>query len=507
MTIAFLPPAESVLSTTPDGFDDEFSIDDLGAQIVGTAGRIASATCRWLLLVAEFDARDGCARYLLPSTARWLAHYCGISGRTAAEHARVARALAAHPVLAEAMAAGRISYSHARAITRVAELGDAGLVAGLVNVAEHGSVGQLELVVRGLRTVDRNADGADPERDEKVSHRWRDDSYLGLSAKLDPEHGALVLSAIEIMARREDITHAAALSRLAEIGIATLNASDAPAPWLRGSEYAAIMVHVDADRLPVTNDAEPAPAEESSADPQPEVEGRSAEPIPGTRPAAQVANGPGLPDATVARLLCTGRIRVVVTSDHPDGAGRERYRWRNGVLDVGANRRLVSDKQFRALLIREDGCCSVPGCGSQTGLEAHHVRHWYWGGKTIMANLVLLCRAHHHAVHDDVFRIVSAGHQRFRYLLPDGREIPKHIDPSEHADPTWIEDEHAAIAPTAATTRWDGTRLDREYAVAALAQDLRSVHRWRERDKRITAARKPAFDPWERPPRSTQQVA
>jgi hypothetical protein len=46
------------------------TVRDLGAQIVGMAGRLASAMCRWLLLVAEFDARDGCAEYLLPSTAR-----------------------------------------------------------------------------------------------------------------------------------------------------------------------------------------------------------------------------------------------------------------------------------------------------------------------------------------------------------------------------------------------------------------------------------------------------
>ncbi len=86
---------------------------------------------------------------------------------------------------------------------------------------------------------------------------------------------------------------------------------------------------------------------------------------------------------------------------HRWGSGR--YRWRSGVLDVGASRRLVSDKQFRALMIRDHGCCTVPGCRSSIGLEAHHVQFWMWGGKTITANLILLCRAHHHAVHDGAF--------------------------------------------------------------------------------------------------------
>jgi hypothetical protein len=93
------------------------SIDELGEQIVAAAGRLAAATCRWLLLIAEFDARDGYAPYGLASTAQWLSWACGIAHRTAVEHVRVARGLTTHPRLAAEMAAGRISYSHARAIT------------------------------------------------------------------------------------------------------------------------------------------------------------------------------------------------------------------------------------------------------------------------------------------------------------------------------------------------------------------------------------------------------
>src|SRR5882757_2280432 len=75
--------------------DDELTLDQLGSRMVGMAGRLASAMCRWLLLVAEFDSRDGAWQFGLPSTARWLGHYCGLSRRTAIEHVRVARTLAA----------------------------------------------------------------------------------------------------------------------------------------------------------------------------------------------------------------------------------------------------------------------------------------------------------------------------------------------------------------------------------------------------------------------------
>src|SRR5882762_11829464 len=95
-------------------------IDELGSRIVGMAGRLAAAMCRWLLLVAEFDARDGAAKFGLPSTSGWLSYACGLSRRTAIDHVRVARALAAFPALTESMSAGRLSYSHVRAIARVA---------------------------------------------------------------------------------------------------------------------------------------------------------------------------------------------------------------------------------------------------------------------------------------------------------------------------------------------------------------------------------------------------
>ena len=57
--------------------DESLSVDELGSRIVGLAGRLAAGTCRWLLSVAQFDAREGCAVFGLVSTARWLGHYCG----------------------------------------------------------------------------------------------------------------------------------------------------------------------------------------------------------------------------------------------------------------------------------------------------------------------------------------------------------------------------------------------------------------------------------------------
>ncbi len=260
--------ARPILSVVGDGVPDaELSVEELGSRIVGLSGRLASAMCRWLLLVAAFDAREGYARFGLWSTPRWVSHYCGLSRRTAIEHVRVARALAAYPVLVEAMSAGRISFSHARAISRLAEVGSPRLVAELVMVAEHGTVGQLEDVVRGLRSVDDNNRGRGDELDpdpEVVSHRWRSDSRFGFSAKLDPEHGALLHSALDTIAARENITRAQALTRIAEIALATVAAAgERPAPSLRGDEHAALVIHLHATAAPTEPELElnpPAPS-------------------------------------------------------------------------------------------------------------------------------------------------------------------------------------------------------------------------------------------------------
>lgn len=135
---------------------------ELGEQIIALSGRVASAQCRWLLLVAEFDALDGASTYGLPTTTRWISHHCGIAARTARDHLKVARTLDTYPALAESMAAGRISYSHARIIAATVSDDEPDLVADLLTVAEHGTVHQLQDIALGLCSVDRQLD--DPIR-------------------------------------------------------------------------------------------------------------------------------------------------------------------------------------------------------------------------------------------------------------------------------------------------------------------------------------------------------
>ena len=99
-----------------------------------------------------------------------------------------------------------------------------------------------------------------------------------------------------------------------------------------------------------------------------------------------------LPPAEVGRLLCVSDLYGAVFS--ADGQP----------LWLGDRVRLASDAQWRALIVRDGGCV---GCGADPSRsEAHHVRWRCNGGPTDIDNLVLLCRHHHHLVHDAGWRVI-----------------------------------------------------------------------------------------------------
>jgi hypothetical protein len=83
---------------------------DLESELLGLAGHIAAAECRFLQLLAEFDDRNGWAGDGIRSCAHWLSWRAGMNLRTATEHLRVAHALQNLPQISAAFAAGRLSY-------------------------------------------------------------------------------------------------------------------------------------------------------------------------------------------------------------------------------------------------------------------------------------------------------------------------------------------------------------------------------------------------------------
>jgi Domain of unknown function (DUF222) len=114
---------------------DQVPLERLEAEICELAGHLAAATCRFLVLLGDFDARRGWADWEMTSCAAWLSWKCQMSSGTAREHVRVARALRDLPVIRGEFGAGRLSYAKVRALTRIATAGTEAFLAGTAAAA------------------------------------------------------------------------------------------------------------------------------------------------------------------------------------------------------------------------------------------------------------------------------------------------------------------------------------------------------------------------------------
>ena len=133
----------------------------------------------------------------------------------------------------------------------------------------------------------------------------------------------------------------------------------------------------------------------------------------GERAATRPRRGP--PSSTTARPsaarpCCASPATAALVVARTDDDGN--------VLDIGRRRRTVSPALARALRLRDRGC-RFPGCRHAAFVDAHHIEHWAQGGATSLRNLVLVCHAHHVALHEGGFR-VEHGAQR-RAPLPRSR--------------------------------------------------------------------------------------
>src|SRR5215218_9429797 len=90
-------------------------------------------------------------------------------------------------------------------------------------------------------------------------------------------------------------------------------------------------------------------------------------------------------------------------------------------LEVGRASRVITPAQHSALAVR-DGGCVFPDCDRPLAwCEAHHLVFWLDGGPTDLANLALLCRAHHQHVHEGGWQLIRGPDGRFTATPPHRR--------------------------------------------------------------------------------------
>jgi hypothetical protein len=436
------------------------SLRELAAQITELAGHLNAAHYRWLSLIAEFDRRHGWSDGSTQSCAHWLNWQCGIDLGAAREKVRVAHALEKLPRIAAAMAQGRLSYSKARALTRVAcEKTEE----YFLNIALHGTASHVEKLVRCYRRAQESEElsrEAQQQTTRKVSYFYDEDGSLVLKARLPAEIGALVIKALDAAVNDSTVSDVSAETgaKQTACGMVVTVSEERPswgarradalgriaesflqhgAEALSGGDRHQIVVHVDAETL-----------REGGA-------GR-----------CELEDGPSLPAETVRRLACDASIVSVLE----DAEGEP--------LNVGRKTRNIPPALRRALNARDRGC-RFPGCSNTRYVDAHHVHHWSKGGETKLSNLVQLCRFHHRQVHEGnvVVQVLDDG--ALRFVRPGGETFdsvaPDHTQPL--SDWQQLPAEHARqgirIDKNTAATGWRGETMDYGLAIEVLLQHAR----------------------------------
>ncbi|MEX2528934.1 MAG: DUF222 domain-containing protein, partial [Gemmatimonadota bacterium] len=407
--------------------------------------------------------------------AHWLAARAGLDRGTAREKVRVARALEDLPETSAWLALGRISFSQARALTRVATPDDEG---ELLEAAQGKTTAQIERMVRGWR-MKSAADAVERDEERQRARRFSivpdlDGMYV-VHGRLTPEQGAVLMRAIEaagdVLFREE--THGQPYASRVQIPEEVRPPGDPSGQShdREESQVAAARRRADAVALLAecalaagfgegkVGDHEKANGElvhgelvngEMAAEgTDNEMEARNAVsggaqptsgsfPLSGSRAAryqvmlhveldalreddptcgsgcSHLGDGVRVSHETSRRLSCDAAVVPLFL----DAEGR--------ISDTGHARRVVNPALRRALDARDRGC-RFPGCGLRYA-EAHHVRHWADGGETSLENCVLLCRHHHRLLHEGGWQMAA---------LPGGRLLFRDRNGGSHYDGRW----------------------------------------------------------------------
>ena len=528
--------AAEVESNVPPTMGELADLDLLGERIAELSARIQAATYELLCDLREFDRHHGWEGFR--SCAHWLNWRTGLDLGAGREKLRVAGALADLNHLSAAMACGRLSYSVVRALTRVATPDNEASLVAIACCATGAQVERMVRAWRQA-DEEAQPDGEQVRLARRaLSTRVGEDGMVVLRARLTPEVGAVVLRALEaaleqvppdaegdeagIAQRRADALGLVAESALAG-GLDPGNAGDrfqvtmhVEAETLRTSETARAAADTSAEtraldpivpepaalaadaalawtpaapavgrRLPlVAPDGGPAtagpaaPSADAAAERAPIEHPGDLQLAPavffldsGTEPVSpdagqaviEQAGGIHVGKEAARRVACDAGL--VVLRGAADG----------GVLDVGRRTRTVPTALRRALEVRDRSHCQFPGCDSRH-CDAHHAVHWADGGETKLSNLVLLCRFHHRAVHEEGFQVVADAAGGFQFLRPDGAPLPP-----VPAVPSW-EGAGGPLAPTVArlaasgitigahtpTPEWSGESLNVQDALDVL---------------------------------------
>ncbi|KQW53048.1 hypothetical protein ASC77_01735 [Nocardioides sp. Root1257] len=353
--------------------------EEKGQAILGlSAGIDRLEELRLRVLAAADDvAIDGGAR----DVAAWWAHHGRRDPAECRRRLRLARSLGDHTGTAVALRSGDVNLDQATVVVGAIESLPDQVGPGVRQAAEARLVGEASTFgPRQLRILGRRVlDVVAPEVGERLEEQLlvREAERAARRTFLHTRRNGD--GTTDIRARVADSVCDRLMTYLDAFASPRRTAADDRRPHNQrlGAAFGAFLESVDPDRLPL-----------HGGDATTVLVTVDLETLRGAGGVAYVGDEP-LPASEARRLACTAGIVPAVLGGQSQ------------VLDVGRRRRLFSPAQRKALAVQHP-TCGAEGCGIPAAwCEAHHAgAPWTRGGRTDLAEGVLLCSFHHHRAHD-----------------------------------------------------------------------------------------------------------
>lgn len=382
--------------------------------LVKLSGQVDAALAA---IVGDWDGRTIWTADGAHSAGGWLAARTELARSKAGSLVHLARDLRSCPHVAEAFAEGVLGRAKVDLLLRArpkVEAVFAAHEAALVAEVRPLTVDHARIVVRewrrlALASIGSDDDGprpGDPPEDPEADNGFRlsesfDGRFFG-DLDLDPVSGAELQQAIEAHVDaqfRDGSAHhgdGISWSRRNAMALCELVRRGSQPGLKHGEARPSVSVILDW-----------AEAAGLAAEGPSEVEARR----------CRVSDGPPIARSTAERLICEGSVTTVLRRIGLDG--------QNQVVSVSASSRSATPRQRRALRERDRGCV-FPGCHRPVSwTDAHHVDGWGPTQVTVLDRLVLLCRFHHHQVHEGGFRLERSPAGVVTVTRPDGTVLPR----------------------------------------------------------------------------------
>ncbi|MGF1618352.1 MAG: DUF222 domain-containing protein [Acidimicrobiia bacterium] len=342
------------------------STDVLASWLVGIETDISRLEQNRVVVLSEFDSREGHNVYGHPSTISFLKDACRMSGGRAKRLVRNARAAAQHAATLAAWRFGQLSTDQAQQLFDIShQLPDRYSSAEQVLIDIAGdtpdqtrqtldywknTVDPAGVTLELANQMERRSFELSTQPNGMVSGRFVMTGLAGETLKtaitslLPPPAVGDMRTATQ---RRHD-----ALEDLATSFLETTNTTTS------GGEKPHLNIHIDLDAL----QAEPGGLHETTG-------------------------GTVLPVETIRQISCDCSLTRIVFGPNSE------------IIDLGRKTREINPPLRRAVIAR-DRHCTWKGCTRPAAwCDVHHIIHWADGGTTVIGNLTLLCRYHHTLTH------------------------------------------------------------------------------------------------------------